>query len=597
MEKTVVAKGQGVTAVKGQAARAGERVTPNAAGTVVKSAARTVGKASLPDMIGKYKITAEIARGGMGVVYKSHHEVLDRDIIIKKMLARGGKEDKERFTREAKILYDMQSPYIVKFLDSFDDGRYRYIVEEFVDGIALDRLLERQTVLPAEVAILVLLDVCYALKFAHSHSVIHRDIKPGNVLISKRGEIKLTDFGIGRVEKGEGEAEVTRAGVMLGTPAYMPPEQFDDSSSVDQRADIYALGVMLYVMVTGVKPYPSNMSLETLTLIKRGKYMAPQKALQGSGRSLPPVVCRLIKKMMKSNAASRFQSVKPIIKACQKYLKHYDAHAIRLEIARAVVSKVPREFKPFVPKDVRKKKAQLIIASAVLLISSFIVLWYEGYIHKSILRMLYTPVDVRMMLPASRLEGSDLPVKAFFFSDLSRNGIEVEEGEDGFPEVISCRRFFRKMKDTADTGQWKGSNRYCTYSIKTAFLRHGNYRVKVVAGPYVWWKSFKVTRSAVLVECDFLKGVSRPISVKPHAYDAQTGEDITKKCRFFVAQNGKWRNIEGAEQSGDMVSGQVWKIKASCKGYEDEVFSLLLDWYQDELYISSSLKKKADSGD
>lgn len=568
---------------------------------------RTQRAADVPEAIGKYKITSEIARGGMGVVYKSHHPVLDRDVVIKKMLSRGSKEEKERFTREAKILYDMQSPYIVKFLDTFDEGRYRYIVEEFVDGIALDRLLERQKTLPCEVALLILRDVCYALEFAHSRYVIHRDIKPGNVLISRRAEIKLTDFGIGRVEKDtsvkeEEQEGVTRAGAMLGTPAYMPPEQFDDSSSVDQRADIYALGVMLYVMVTGEKPYPGNLSLETLTLIKRGKYTPPQKV----NSTLPPVVCRLIRKMMRPAASHRFQSVRPIIKACQKYLKHYDAHNIRVEIARSVISAVSSktdkaggkatryEYKSFVPKDTHIKKAQVIIACCIAAAAAFAYLWQEGYIHKTVLRSLYTPVDVRMQLPASRLEGTDLPVKAFFFADLGRAGQKVEQGEDAFPEVARSRREFKEMKDTSVKGkaQWKGDSKYRTYSIKSAYLRHGNYRVKVVAGPYVWWKSFEVAEDGVLLECDFLKGASRPLSVKPFAYDGETGEDITKKCRFTVLQNNKWRALEAASSSGEMVSGQVWKIKASCEGYADEVFSLLLDWYQDELYISASLMRK-----
>lgn len=548
----------------------------------------------VPSAIGKYKITAEIARGGMGVVYKSHHSVLDRDVVIKKMLAKGSKEEKERFTREAKILYEMQSPYIVKFLDTFDEGRYRYIVEEFVDGIALDKLLEKQTKLPCEVAMLILRDVCYALDFAHLRSVIHRDIKPGNVLISKRAEIKLTDFGIGRMEKEEG-SDVTRSGSVLGTPAYMPPEQFDDSSTVDARADIYALGVMLYVMVTGEKPYPSDLSLETLTLVKRGKYTPPKKI----DNTLPPVVCRLISKMMMPLAAHRFQSVRPIIKACKKYLRHYDTHAIRVEIARAVIYATGKgktassqyEFKPFVHKSTRVRKAMLFACIIAAASGGIAYLWQEGYIYKTLLRAFYTPVDVRMQLPASRLKGADLPIKAFFFESAKHTKVTDAKAEgDGFVEAAHSEREFSALPLDGDGEKEDVATK--TYCIKSVYLRHGDYRVKVAAGPYLWWKSFKVGRDGVLLECSILKGASRPLSICTFAYDYESGADITKKCTFKVLQGGKWQRLEAAAANGLMVSGQVQKIKVSCTGYKDEVFSLLLDWYQDELYISASLMRE-----
>ena len=120
------------------------------------------------------------------------------------------------------------------------------------------------------------------------------------------------------------------------------------------------------------------------------------------------------------------------------------------------------------------------------------------------------------------------------------------------------------------------------------FLKPGSYRIKVVAGPYVWWKSFSVTKKDQLIQCDFLKGASRPLTVKPHAYDAATGEDITSKTAFFVLYNGSWRLLTDMGNDS-MISGTVWKIKASSPGYNDEIFSLLPDWYQDELFISANL--------
>ena len=148
----------------------------------------------IPELIGKYKISGKIAQGGMGVVYKAVHPSLKRDVVIKKMTMRTNSMAKERFKKEAQILLDMQSPYIVHLFDYFTEGPYRYMVEEFVDGLALDKLIKKQTVIEPTVALLILLDSCYALKFAHSKGIVHRDIKPGNILISRRAEVKLADL-------------------------------------------------------------------------------------------------------------------------------------------------------------------------------------------------------------------------------------------------------------------------------------------------------------------------------------------------------------------------------------------------------------------
>ena len=159
-----------------------------------------------PPMIGKYKVQGIIAKGGMGVVYKAIHPSLKRFVVIKKMTARGHAGDAGRFKREAQLLLDLQSPYIVHLFDYFTEAGYRYMVEELVDGTALDALIKRQTSLPVPIAMLVMQDACYALKYAHSKGIVHRDIKPGNILLSKRGEIKLADFGIAsdHAETGSG---------------------------------------------------------------------------------------------------------------------------------------------------------------------------------------------------------------------------------------------------------------------------------------------------------------------------------------------------------------------------------------------------------
>ena len=140
----------------------------------------------IPESIGKYKILGLVAKGGMGAVYKAVHPSLKRLVILKKLTIRNNKIVRERFKREAQILLDMQSPYIVHLFDYFVEGSSHYIVEEFVEGLSLAQVLEKQVALGTELALLIFQDACLALKFAHVRGIVHRDIKPGNILISKR---------------------------------------------------------------------------------------------------------------------------------------------------------------------------------------------------------------------------------------------------------------------------------------------------------------------------------------------------------------------------------------------------------------------------
>lgn len=547
-----------------------------------------------PPMIGKYKVLGIIAKGGMGVVYKAVHPSLKRYVVIKKMTARGHAGDAGRFKKEAQLLLDLQSPYIVHLFDYFTEGGFRYMVEELVDGIALDALIKKQNSLPCPIAMLLMQDACYALKYAHSKGIVHRDIKPGNILLSKRGEIKLADFGIASDHStgdgGAGGSDHTQTGVALGTPAYMPPEQFEDSARVDHRADIYALGIMLYEMVTGTKPYPGTLSLETLAVIKKGKYISPRKI----DKTVPKNVCRLIHKMIRPKAKARYQSIDAVLRQVKKYLRHYDTHELRVQLAKSVVAARQYGFElgALVQKDrgVRIMRRVALGAAAAAVISG--VLWYSGFIHKTVLSKWYTGVCVEIEMPRALSENLDLPARAFFF----------ENDGDKIPEVNGTHRTFTEQGKAfyEKLMFWSGKSRVVasrpasrnkTYTMRPVFLKKGSYRVKVVVGPYVWWKSFSAADEEVLITCDFLKNTKRNLKIKTFAADSVSGEDITKDTQFKILYKNKWVLFSEIDE-GSLESGTVWKIRAEREDYKGEEFSLLIDWYQDELIISSELSPK-----
>ena len=540
------------------------------------------------ETIGKYKNCTKIATGGMGAVYLATHPELKRKVVIKKLILKsGGAAIRERFKREARILSELSSPYVVRMFDYFTEGRANYIVLEFVDGMSLDKLIEKQVSLPPELALLIFLDACLGLKNAHSKDIVHRDIKPGNILMSKRAELKLADFGIASDEKDEFEepkktvdsdktvvstknSSITQAGSTLGTPAYMSPEQLMDSSSVDVRADIYSMGVMLYEMVTGSKPYAGDMSPETIAKIKKGKYIPPQKIV----KNLPPVVKTLIRKMMKPEPEKRYKSLEPVIAKVRRYLKNYDTHAIRVSLAQSIISTKTIKFPLYIPKNYKAKRIALGACAVCAVALLFCEAWNSGMIHRTVLRNWFTPVSLSMLMPSTASVNADLPARAFFFVN----------DNDGIPEVPNTRRVFSVAKNSS-----KGKN--LEYITKDVFLRPGEYRIKIAEGPYVWWKSISVGKEKVIMNLDFLKNASRNITVHFSAMDCETGKDLTQSSLFRIQVGSKWVDASKVDFS-KLKTGNVYKFLMIHEGYYDEYFSLLIDWYQDELFITGNMRKK-----
>ena len=216
----------------------------------------------------QFEILECLGRGGMGVVYKARQKSLNRLVAIK-ILAPEREHDArfaERFAREAELLAKLSHPHIVTIHDFGETGGLYYLVMEFVDGVSLRDLLREGKLEPKQ-ALAIVPEICDALQFAHDHGIVHRDIKPENILLDRLGRVKVADFGLAKLVASPGDGDpsqtespnppvgdLTEAGKTMGTPSYMAPEQSEHPGAVDHRADIYALGVVFYQMLTGELP-------------------------------------------------------------------------------------------------------------------------------------------------------------------------------------------------------------------------------------------------------------------------------------------------------------------------------------------------------
>ncbi len=205
--------------------------------------------------LGAYCVERFLGQGGMGAVYKGLQVRLKRPVAIKIMSREQGKDldFEQRFEREAQAMARLNHPNIVSVIDYGEAGpHYLYIVMEFVDGADLMDVI-RTGRMTQEMALLLLPQICDALQFAHDHGIVHRDIKPSNIMLTRDGGIKMADFGLAKHFDVESSFH-TQTGTGMGSPDYAAPEQFDPHSRIDHRADIYALGVMIYQMITGTLP-------------------------------------------------------------------------------------------------------------------------------------------------------------------------------------------------------------------------------------------------------------------------------------------------------------------------------------------------------
>jgi serine/threonine protein kinase len=253
----------------------------------------------------RYRVERELGQGGMATVYLAedlkHHRRVALKVLRPELAATLGAD---RFFQEIEVAAKLQHPHILPLHDSGEAGGFLYYVMPFVDGESLRGRLARGGELPIHDAVRILAEVADALAYAHGHSVVHRDIKPDNVLLSGRHAL-VTDFGVAKaVSEATGRQQLTTAGVALGTPAYMAPEQAAADPTIDHRVDIYALGVMGYELLTGRPPFVRASSQEILA----AHITQPPEPVSVRRPAVPAGLAEVIMKCLAKRPADRWQS-------------------------------------------------------------------------------------------------------------------------------------------------------------------------------------------------------------------------------------------------------------------------------------------------
>ncbi|WP_442509476.1 serine/threonine-protein kinase [Novipirellula sp. SH528] len=252
-----------------------------------------------PEFLGPYRVGETLGRGGMGAVYVGVHEHTGEKVAVKLIAAHVADEPRfrRRFDAEVETLKRLRHPGIVRLIGYGEEDGQLFYSMELVDGESLQQRIRRQKRIHWQAAIDIAIEICAALKHAHDFGVIHRDLKPANLILSTSGKVKLVDFGIAKLF---GFGEQTMAGSILGTADYMAPEQAT-SSGVSVRTDLYAMGSVLYAMLTGRPPFPGKRTTEVIQALQRDRPVP----LELIDSELPEALCELVHQLLEKDPADR----------------------------------------------------------------------------------------------------------------------------------------------------------------------------------------------------------------------------------------------------------------------------------------------------
>ncbi|MBB6480116.1 protein kinase domain-containing protein [Spirochaeta isovalerica] len=485
----------------------------------------------IPDKVGKYKILSQIGKGGMGVVYSAEHPTLKRKIILKKLTIRD-KEFRERFRLEADMMMDLRSDYIVDMYDHFREGSSWYIAMEYIEGMSLDELIKREGPPDLSVLFYIMLCTAKALEYIHARGIVHRDIKPSNIYISRKGDVKLGDFGI--ASSSLKDVSITDSGTAMGTPAYMAPEQFDDSSTVGIKADLFSFGVTFYEALNGAKPFRSERYTELKKEIRRGKYV-PFKNYR---KDVSGDVIRLMRRCLRIRPFFRPRNAGEVRKILERQFRKKTNTLVRDELAFLVTSGKPemkktKQLTEMVLQTGRKFMPAYVIPLFFIMTLSLLALTAGYYLggRFGLLRISLIPAEQD--------------------SSYTLYPHNSERELDGF--------FSSKGK-------------------KSLFLKEGSYRVRVESGSTVLWRSVYVTpfvKNRNPMELAILAAPPEglPLDIELSVRDRFSGADLSGETDIFIGQEESWVLFNSSRREG-LRTGESFHLKFAREGYLEEKYFL-----------------------
>jgi formylglycine-generating enzyme required for sulfatase activity len=271
------------------------------------------------EQIGKYRIIGELGSGGFGTVYKANDPGTGRVVAIKVLRAQEDTGLVKRFQAEARMAASLRHPNIVTVFDFGEESGRLFLVMEYLEGTTLGELIAGKAPLPPVERLQILYDAALGLRAAHEREIVHRDVKPANIMRLSDGSVKIMDFGISRA-MGNVDTRLTQTGYMLGTPAYMAPEQFSEGAS-DVRCDIWAYGVVLYELLTGVNPYHAPSPPQIMYRVT----MEEPPPLSRDAAGLPERLEGVMRRLLAKDRQRRYQSMEDVC---------FDLEAVLLELRR-----------------------------------------------------------------------------------------------------------------------------------------------------------------------------------------------------------------------------------------------------------------------
>ncbi|MEZ5065874.1 MAG: serine/threonine-protein kinase [bacterium] len=409
--------------------------------------------------LGNFEVVTEIASGGMGTVLLAVQTSLNRAAVLKK--ARPGifelAELEQRFENEARTAATIHHQNVVAVYDYFTHRNDRYIAQEFVDGTDLAAVLHEQGSIPWRVAALIALEALRGLEEIHAVGTVHRDLKPSNILLGRRGETKIADFGIAIDQKGKA---LTTPGMLVGTPAYMPPEQLR-GERMDGRGDLFAWGVVVYEMLTGELPYPEPSAGENETLLQRmerGKHV-PVRRHTGD---VPHWLAGLLRRCLRGKARRRVATARELRQAIERRLGNPSPADCRAAIAcwlwdaqvfQARKHETVVRVRPSLPRSPAHLIRTAVLLGAGLVFSAVLLIYFLPPKH-----LTYVPaviVDPVKKIPLDRLEGLEAGWEAGTIPGFGKGAVEGEGGEVsslGDPEGFGAG-----VESVADGGRGSGA--------------------------------------------------------------------------------------------------------------------------------------------